>query len=124
MAMIENVTAGGTGTGDPRLDRLARMIREEAEKLIATLPDALARQWTQSPVPKPREDTPQRSSGDRPSDPTADAVLDARRLDVRATVVRSERVLRDSAVALVGVRRALEEAVARFDGEEVSCSRP
>jgi hypothetical protein len=85
--------------------------------LHETLSGAVTRQWSPSPVPKPREDTPQRASGDRPADPTADTALDARRLAVRETVIRSERVLRDAALALRAVRHATETAVARFDGE-------
>lgn len=103
--------------GEPRLDALVRIIREETEALIAVLPDATARQWSPSPVPKPREDTSQRASGDRPPNPTADTVLDARRLAVRETVLRSERALREVAVSVRGTRLAVERAVARFDGE-------
>lgn len=102
---------------DPALDALVQIIREETEALITTLPDALSRQWSPSPVPKPREDTSQRSSGDRPADPTGDAVLDARRLAVRDSVVRSGRALRDVAVTLRAVRLTMERNIARFDGE-------
>lgn len=102
---------------DARLLTLARLIREESEALLLALPDAVARQWSLSPVPKPREDTPQRASGDRPADPTADTVADPRRLAVRAAVLNAEKALRDAAVALRGSRLAVERSVARFDGE-------
>lgn len=104
--------------GEPRLDALVDLIRQETDALLDVLPEATARQWSLSPVPKPREDTPQRASGDRPADPTGDTVLDPRRLAVRETVARSERVLRDAAIALRGTRLAMERAVARFDGED------
>lgn len=103
---------------DPRLDALARVIEKEAEALKDVLPAALARQWSASPVPRPREDTPQRASGERPSDPTADTVLDPRRLAVRGTVIRAERVLLDAAAALRAARLAVVRAVETFDGEE------
>lgn len=102
---------------DTPIDALALIIRQESDALLATLPEATARQWSSSPVPKPREDTPQRASGDRPADPTGDIVLDARRLAVRDTVVRSERALLHAARTLRGVRLSMESAVARFDGE-------
>lgn len=105
-------------TPPARVEALARIIRKETDALLAVIPDAAARQWSASPVPKPREDTPQRSSGDRPADPTADAVLDARRLAVRATVTRAEKALFDAAAALTAVRRGMENAIVRFDGEE------
>jgi hypothetical protein len=78
---------------DDDVAQLARTIRETTDALLALLPDAYARQWEASPVPKPREDTTERSSGGRPSDPTADTVLDARRLALRGAVSRAERVL-------------------------------
>lgn len=106
-----------TGGGDARVESLVQIVRQETEALLAVLPEALARQWSSSPVPKPREDTSQRSSGDRPSDPTADTVLDARRLAVRDTVLESERAIRDAAIRLRAARKAVERAVDRFDGE-------
>lgn len=103
---------------DVRLDLLARMIREETDALLAeAVPAALARQWSASPIPQPRQDTHERVTGDR-SDPTADVALDLRRLAVRDAVERVAVVLRDAAVSVRGSRLALERAVARFDGEE------
>lgn len=105
------------GASGDRLDLLARTIRDESDAVLALLPDAHARQWLASPAPRPREDTPQRSTGDRPSDPTADTVLDPRRLAVSDAVSRAERVLEHAAHALTERRRALESAIARYDGE-------
>lgn len=103
---------------DPRrVAELGQITREEAGVILSLYPDATARQWSASPVPRPREDTPQRSSGGRPSDPTADAVLDARRLEVREAVVTAERSLHLAALALRSARRTMERAIARFDGE-------
>lgn len=101
----------------PRIEALVQIIREEAEVILALYPDAVTRQWSASPVPKPREDTSQQSSGGRPSDPTGDTVLDARRLALRETVVRSDRLLREAAIRLRATRKATERAIARFDGE-------
>lgn len=102
---------------DATLEGLVRLIREETDALAELLPDALRRQWTVSPVPKPREDTAERASGDR-SDPTGDTALDGRRLDVRESVKRAEAILRESAVRTRGVRLFMESAVARYDGRQ------
>lgn len=95
----------------------AAVIRAELETILAELEDARARQWDPSPAPRPREDTSQRSVGGAPSDPTADTVLDARRLAVRDAVSRAERVLAFAAQSLRERREALELAVRRYDGE-------
>lgn len=102
---------------DDDLARLARVIREETDALLALLPDAYARQWEASPVPKPREDTTERSSGGRPADPTADTVLDGRRLALRGAVSRTERVLAFAAKALTERREDLARSLERYDGE-------
>lgn len=102
---------------DPTLARLVALVEQEAKELRAVLPDALERQWDASPVPRPRNDTTRKASGIR-RDPTADTALDPRRLAVRDTVIRAQRVLTDAAIALRGTRRAVERAVARFDGNE------
>lgn len=103
-------------TGD-RIASLVATIRDESDAVLALLPDAYARQWLASPVPRPREDTPQRSTGGQPSDPTADTVLDARRLALSGAISRAERVLEHAAEALGARRRALETALTRYDGE-------
>lgn len=110
------------------LGDLAHEIEKEiAAMLTASLPPALSRQWEASPVPKPREDTAERSSGGRPPNPTADVVLDGRRLAVRQAVIEAERALQRARSARLGLglirdavvvaRRDLDRAVARFDGE-------
>lgn len=101
------------------LEVLVRLVREEVEALTEALPAALARQWEASPVPRPREDTTERATGERPSDPTASTALDPRRIAVRETVLRAEEALRGAAVTVRGVRRGLEIAVARFDGDHL-----
>lgn len=100
-----------------RIEALAVLITRETEALLTQVSEGVTRQWEASPVPKPREDTGRTGSGDRPSDPTADTVADPRRLAVRETIIRSERVLRDAAIAVVATRKALARAVERFDGE-------
>lgn len=113
-----------TGTHAPRefeaaeLDTLLALLKKEAEALTHAIPEATARQWEASVVPRPREDTSQRASGGIPN-PTADTALDPRRLAVRETVVRAGSALRDAAVTVRGSRLALERAVARFDGEDL-----
>lgn len=103
--------------GDAEVALLVRQIREETDALLALLPDAYARQWEASPVPRPREDTTERSSGGRPSDPTADTVIDARRLALSGSVSRTERVLTHAAKALAERRQDLTRAIERYDGE-------
>jgi hypothetical protein len=102
---------------DARLEGLVRLIREETDALAELLPAAVERQWTVSPVPKPREDTAERSSGGR-SDPTGDTALDGRRLDVRESVRRAEALLQESAVRTRGIRLFMEDAIARYDGKQ------
>lgn len=101
-----------------RVDEAARLIREESLALIRALPPALDRQWSPSPAPRPYEDTSQRTTGDRPSDPTGDTVLDPRRLAVRESVTNAERMLARAVVGLRLARLQVEKAVARFDGDD------
>lgn len=101
---------------DAHLERLVEIIRQETDALAALVPEAISRQWTTSPVPRPREDTTERGSGHR-SDPTGDTVLDGRRLSVRESVKRAEALLRESAVRTRGVRLFMERAVTEYDGE-------
>lgn len=95
----------------------ASVIRERLESLLEALSHAEDRQWDPSPVPRPREDTTERSKGAAPSDPTADTVLDARRLELRDAVSRAYRVLEFAAKALTERHEALDRAIARYDGE-------
>ena len=92
----------------------ADQIRTEVETLLGILPEALSRQWEPSPVPKPREDTSERSSGGSPSRPVEALVFDGRRLALRAALgevfiaVKRLQVASDS----------LSRSVARFDGDD------
>lgn len=99
---------------DPRPEEV---IRAELEILLEALSHAEDRRWDPSPMPRPREDTSQRAIGGAPSDPTADTVLDARRLAVSDAVSRAENVLAYAAKSLRERREALELAVRRYDGE-------
>ncbi|MGZ0151850.1 DUF7169 domain-containing protein [Kribbella sp. WER1] len=112
--MSDHNLQGGpdNGTG---MHRLADLIKEETDSLMNELPAALDRQWSASPVPKPREDTQQRASGGK-SDPTFDIVADPRRLAVRRTVASAEIALRDALITLRASRVAMARAVARYDG--------
>lgn len=98
----------------PAAEYLARLIEEEVHLLIEVLPDALERQWEPSPAPRPRFDTDERATGDR-VDPTGDTVTDPRRLAVRQTVKDAEALLRETAIRVRGVRRAMELSVAWYD---------
>lgn len=100
---------------DPHLERLVEIIRLETEALAALLPEAVSRQWIASPVPRPREDTAERSKGGL-SDPTGGTALDGRRMDVRDSVKRAEAILRESAVRTRGVRLYMERAIQAYDG--------
>lgn len=103
----------------PRADaRIRAIIDEEVGALLTALPAARSRQWTASPVPRPREDTTERSHGGPPPNPTADLVLDPRRLALREAVVRAEHTLIALATRLADARRDLERATAAFDGAE------
>lgn len=105
--------------GDPGeiLEAMVYIVRQETDALAEVLPDALIRQWSTSPALKPREDTTERASGAH-SDPTGDAALDDRRLQVRAFVREAEALLRDTAARTRGVRLGLERAVDRWNGEK------
>lgn len=102
---------------DAGLEALVALIREETDALAALLPGAVSRQWTASPVPKPREDTTERASGGK-SDPTGDTALDGRRIRVRECVREAEALLRQSAIRTRGVRRGMERALAAYDGSK------
>src|SRR5690606_20066426 len=92
-----SAAAPGAACTGPTSDRrravmtdTAASLREALDDLLASLDAARARQWETSPVPRPRDDTTERSKGEAPSDPTADTVLDARRLAVRKEVQLAE----------------------------------
>lgn len=94
---------------------LSRSIAEESLKLGLVMNRANEIQWEASPIPKPREDTSQRSIGGH-SDPTGDIVLDARRLSVREAFVNAERAMVNLHQALLDARENLEEAVEKWNG--------
>lgn len=93
-----------------------RTVADEALRLMLALNTADEIQWERSPVPQPREDTTQRASGGH-GDPTADIVLDPRRLAVRGAVVAAEESLKNAVRALRDARRDVEHAVAIWNGE-------
>lgn len=105
------------GTRDLSIDALVTTIQKEAETVREQYPQAIARQWEASPAPRPRDDVGRSATGARPADPTAEIVLDARRLAVRQTVKDAEALLRETAVRLTRINERIREAVARFDGE-------
>lgn len=100
-----------------RWQHLLALLRREVDALEVALPGAIDAQWERSPVPRPREDTHERASGGI-SDPTADVAADEARVILRAQLVRSERIARSTIVAVRGVRRGLEMALARWEGDE------
>lgn len=80
------------------------------------LGQAQAVQWSPAPIPRPREDTTERSKGGH-SDPTVATVFDERRLTVRAAVLTAETVLRDARLALDEAEATLARAVDGWSGE-------
>lgn len=99
------------------LDAIVTGITEDLAALLEALPAAQARQWDKSPVPRLYDSEERRSVGSAPTDPTADVVLDARRLAVREAVMEASRALVSAQDHLHRTRRKLERAVAWFDGE-------
>lgn len=92
-------------------------LAERSAGLIASLDQAAALQWSASPVPKPRDDTAERSKGSPPSDPTADVVLDDRRLAVRAAVEDGARSLRVATAMVEASRQRVESAIGGWEGK-------
>ncbi|MEU8655280.1 DUF7169 domain-containing protein [Actinoplanes philippinensis] len=106
-------------TSDERaadLPALLRAAQNELNGLGSIIPIATAAQWSAAPTARPREDTTERSTGSI-SDPTGDAATCQKRQNVRVAVVRSERVLRNVAIALRDARLRLESVVGTWDGE-------
>ena len=102
---------------DHDIETFTRLIADEAERLAALVPSAVERQWTTSPVPRPRDEEARRTVGDDHSDPTSSVALDPRRMAVRESVLRSRAALREAAVTLRGVRLATERNLRWYDGE-------
>lgn len=92
----------------------ADQLRREVEDLLDTLPAALTRQWEPSPVPRPREDTTERSSGGGPSRPVEAIVFDGRRLAIREALADVFTSVKRLQVA----SDRLSRSVARFDGDD------
>jgi hypothetical protein len=99
------------------LPQLVREISSEALSLALILSEAQEVQWKAAPVPKPREDTTERSSGGH-SDPTALAAVDDRRLAVREAVDAAERELVSAVEKMGDARAELARAVAHWHGEQ------
>jgi len=99
----------------PDFHPTARLIVEEALKLSAVLEAADDIQWQPSPVPRPRDDTTERSRGGH-SDPTLTTVLDDRRLKLRDEVRRSSWSLGELLRKVREYRTALEDAVDHWNG--------
>ena len=100
-----------------KTDRV-RQVAASALRLALTLREAEEIQWSPSPIPKPREDTTERTKGGAPSNPTLDVVLDERRMEVRAAVEEATRELEALAGALDAARARLERAVDRWNGDD------
>lgn len=96
------------------ISEFADQFRKEVEQLLDTLPEALSRQWESSPVPKPREDTTERSSGGAPSRPVEAVVFDGRRLAVREALGEVFTAVKRLQMA----SEKLSRSVARFDGDD------
>lgn len=106
-------------TQDASIERTVALIEEEIETLQSTLADANARRWSASPVPRPYDPAADRSgSGEGPSDPTAAAALDPRRLAVSETVQSAREVLLLTLYKVRGTRLGVERAIDRYDGED------
>lgn len=84
--------------------------------LVRQLEQASDAQWQKSRVPSPRDDTTERSQGVR-SDPTADTALDARRLRLRAAVLRAEGNLERFAEAIAANVVELDATYRAWAGE-------
>jgi hypothetical protein len=91
-------------------------LAEEAALLSLALDGAVAIQWSASPVPRPREDTTERSKGAPPSDPTGDVALEERRLAVRAAVEDGARSLRVATAMVSAAASRVSREVDAWEG--------
>lgn len=94
---------------------LVTLLKMELDALEAALVPALEAQWQPAPYVR-TDDTGIKSQGGI-NRPTEDCALDGRRMALRAQVLRSERILRDTAVAVRGVRRGLERSLDRWESQ-------
>lgn len=97
-----------------RLGGLIEWARAELADLERVVPAATEAQWTAPPRVQPADDTPQRSKGIH-SDPTPSIALSDHRLRLRDQVISSERLLRETIVALRGVRIGLERSLSAWE---------
>lgn len=97
------------------LPAAVRTFAESTLRLASVMHEAEAVQWSPSLTPKPREDTTERAKGGH-GDPVVSTVLDPRRLAVRAAVIDAELALKEAEEKAVEARRALEAALARWQG--------
>ncbi len=93
------------------------MLTKEVAQLAPALDRAREARWSLPPRRLPDEDTTERSQGSH-SDPTPGLALDERRLALSAQVRESERIIREAAAAIRGVRRGLELRFAKWEAEE------
>ena len=110
------------------LTEAVAVLAQEAELMSPSLVEARARRWHPSPVPSVKDETGRKASGTR-TDPTAELVIDSRRLDVSNALREAER-LHVAVVSLAGrassIRARLERAVSRYDsaGDEGAGAAP
>lgn len=97
------------------LTELVHAAAEEFMHLAALAADAESVQWESAPVPRPREDTSERISGEY-SDPTPATTLDGRRLAVRADYLRAVRSLEEARNLAATARSQLTAAIERWEG--------
>lgn len=100
---------------DEDVEGLLALMKKEVETLTDVALVALEAQWQASPVSRARDDTTERSQGER-SDPTSEVALDERRLALRLQVIKSERIIRQALTSIIGVRRGFEMTLDRWEG--------
>jgi hypothetical protein len=110
LTQIEDIADGDTYA----LMHLLDLIETEAAQLREVLGPALEAQWQPS-VRENTENTEVKSRAEIPN-PTLDTVMDGRRMALRAQVLRSERIMRQTAINVRGVRRGLERALDHWEG--------
>lgn len=92
------------------------MLTKELAALAPVLDMASAAQWSVPPRRRPDEDTAERSKGPH-SDPTPGIAIDERRLALSVQIKESDRIVREAAAAVRGVRRGLELRFAEWEAE-------
>ena len=92
-------------------------LAEEIRALARRLDAAVAVQWQAPPVPRPRDDTTERSKGAPPSNPTADTALDDRRLALRSAVRGGQQSIRLATASVPAATSRLDAALVAFEGD-------